>query len=400
LQARFGAYVRDTSVYNLADLFPTKPGSLRYDQHVPTNENGFFGSLRATPGPFDLALVVDQRRVQGSSIQTGVTNALQSLGTGTEISQGAGLQASYRTRRFEALAGVRADRERYDDLAFTTVASATPAPVITSVAVAGHDTGAVSPRGALRYDVSSKLAVRLSSGGGFRSPYLNELVRSYNVAAVVMAPNPNLVPERSITSVGGLDYAFGPGRLSLDVTETRVHDAIDFVSLSPTLMMRENVDRTQTNGETVTYAQGVGPCARVRAAATAQNARITSGPPGTAGKQLSYVPNRAATVGLDATGPGPLSFSFDSSYVGQTYADELETQPLGAALLFGGTLRATTASGTSFELIGDNLTGQRYLSTIDRFGPPLEVMVKVEVPLGALTARWQPCALRATSGAQ
>ena len=394
LTARFGAYVRDTSIYNLADLFPTKPGFLRYDQHVPTDENGFFGTLSAAPGPFEFELLVDQRRITGSSIQTGPTNAIQSLGTGVQLAQGAGVQAIYHTRRFEALAGVRADRERYDDLALETVTSSTP-PITNNVNVPGHVNGAVSPRVALRYDLTPQLALRASSGGGFRSPYLNELVRSYNVAAVVMAPNPNLVPERSVTSVAGLDYAFGPGRLSLDLLETRVHEAIDFVTISPTLMMRENVDRTQTDGETLTYTERIGPCTRVRSSGTIQNPRITSGPPGTAGKQLSYVPNRSATIGLDAAGPGALAFSVDSSYVGQTYADELETEPLGPALLFGATLRATTNGGTSFEVTGDNLTGQRYLSTIDRYGPPLTVTFKVAVPLGPGGAAHRPaCGLR------
>ncbi|MBD5635527.1 MAG: TonB-dependent receptor, partial [Candidatus Eremiobacteraeota bacterium] len=340
VQARFGAYVRDTSVYNLADLFPSEPGQLRYDQHVPTDESGFFGTLGASSGPFDFELIVDQRRIIGSSVQTGPTGRLQSLGIGNEIAQGAGVQAAFHTRRFEALAGARADRERYDDLGIHTVTAATPAPVIRDVRVPGHADGAVSPRVALRYDLTPKLAVRASSGGGFRAPYLNELVRSFNVAAVVMAPNPNLTPERSITSVAGLDYAFGPGRLSFDITETRVHDAIDFVTLSKTLMMRENVDRTQTDGETLTYAQSVGQCARVRVSGTTQNPRITSGPPGTSGKQLEYVPDRSISVGFESTGPGPLAFSVDSSYVGQTYADELETEPLGAALLFGATIRA------------------------------------------------------------
>ena len=382
-QAKFGAYVRDTTVYNLDDLFPTTPGALRYDQHVPTNENGFFGSLSAAPGPFEFALIVDQRRVVGSSVQTGPTGALQSFGAGTELSQGIGAQASFHAHRFEALAGIRADNERYDDLAIQTVSNAMP-PVTKRTAVAGHDTGAISPRGALRYDLTPRLALRVSSGGGFRSPYLNELIRSYNVGAVVMAPNPELAPERSTTSVAGLDYAFGSGRLSFDVTQTQVRNAIDFVTVSKTLMMRENVDRTQTNGETLTYTQSVATCARVRASGTVQNPRITNGPTGTDGKQLSYVPNRAASIGLDVAGPGPIAYSIDSSYSGQTYADELEQEPLGPALLFGGTIRATTASGISFALSGDNVTNQRYLSTIDRYGPPLTVIFKVGVPIGAI----------------
>jgi outer membrane receptor protein involved in Fe transport len=360
---------------------------------VPTDENGFYGTLTAAPGPFELELIVDQRRVEGSSVQTGPTGALQNYGTGVQLAQGVGTQIAFHTRRFEALAGVRADTERYDDLALHTVSSATP-PVVGDTRVAGHSTGAISPRVALRYDLSSKLAVRVSSGSGFRSPYINELVRTYNVAAVVMAPNPNLVPERSLTSVAGFDYAFGPGRLSFDLSETRVHDAIDFVTISKTLMMRENVDRTQTDGETVTYAQKVAPCARVRVSGTAQNPRITSGPAGTDGKQLTYVPNRSASIGFEGAGAGPLSYSFDSSYVGQTYADELQKEPLGAALLFGATLRATTISGTSFELTGDNLTRQRYLSTIDRYGPPQTILFKMTVPLGPAATHRTSCGLQ------
>jgi outer membrane cobalamin receptor len=394
VQARFGAYVRDATIYNLDDLFPTKPGLLRYDQHVPTDENGFFAELNAAPGPVELSLIVDQRRTTGSSVQTGPTGALQSQGTGVELAQGAALQAEYHTRRFEALAGVRADRERYDDLAIETVAAATPAPIAHDVAVPGHDDGAVSPRVALRYDLTPHLALRASSGGGFRAPYLNELVRSYQIAAVVMAPNPDLVPERSETSVAGLDYAFGPGRISYDITETRVHDAINFVTISPTLMMRENVDETQTDGQTVTYTESIGPCTRVRASGTVQYPRITSGPSGTAGKQLTYVPNRAASIGLDSAGPGPLAFSVNSTYIGQTYADDLQLEPLNPALLFGATIRATTKAGASLELIGDNITGQQYLSTIDRYGPPRTIWLKIGVPLGPAANPRPACALR------
>ena len=174
----------------------------------------------------------------------------------------------------------------------------------------------------------------------------------------------------------------GNARIAFDVFATHVTDAIAFVTESKTLMMRENLSRTQTDGETLTYATPLGACTRLRVSGTTQYARVTSGPAGTIGKQLELVPNRSADIGLDAAGRGPLSYSIDAAYVGQTYADSLQKEPLGAALLFGATVRARTISGVTFTLVGDNLTHQTYLTDIDRFGPPLTVALKIGFPLG------------------
>ncbi len=384
VHARVVAFARDTTVVNLADVFPTKPGTPRYVQHVPTTENGFSAAFAARPGSSELSLVVDGRRVAGTSEQAGPTGALQARGSGAQTVRGVGLQATFRSRRAEALVGVRGDAIHYENLSLVTVTAATPAPSVASSTVASRDAGAISPRVALRYDLSPALALRISSGGGFRAPFLNELVRGFNVGAVVMAPNPDLVPERSRTDSAGVDALFdrGRGRLTFDVTQTHVNNAIAFATVTPTLMQRRNIARTQTDGETLSYVQRLGPCTRVRASATAQYARTLAGPEMSVGKRLAFVPERAASLGVDATGPGVLSASLDASYVGQTFADDLERQPLGAALLVGATLRAATASGTSYSLVADNLTRQTYLSSIDRNGPPLGVALRIGFPLG------------------
>jgi iron complex outermembrane receptor protein len=385
--AGIGFYSRDTTIYNTDDLFPTDPGSLRYIQHVPTHEDGLFATFQAAPNAFDYTVRIDERRVDGRSEQYGPTGATQALGTGTEFMAGIAGQAAYRAGRFEALVGARGDRLRYDDLSLLTVSST----ATTAQTVQGHDEGAISPRAALRYDASKRLAVRVSAGDGFRGPYLNELVRGFNIGKIVEAPNPNLVPERSTSYGAGLDYLLGDGRISLDALETHVSDAIAFVTLGPTLMKRENIDRTQTDSETLAYSHPLGACARVRLSGTTQTPRVTNGPPGTAGKQLAFVPQQSADLGIDARGHGSLGYSADASYVGQTYADSLQAEPLGAALLFGATVRATTASGTSFELTGDNLTHQAYLTSVDRYGPPLAIALHVSVPFGPAAVQQLRC---------
>jgi outer membrane receptor protein involved in Fe transport len=286
-----------------------------------------------------------------------------------------------RVAHFEAVAGARADDLRYDDLALVN-ANTAPATGFTRTAVPGHTVGAISPRVALRFDLGSRLALRAASGDGFRGPYLNELVRGFNVGKIVMAPNPSLTPERSRTDSAGLDYLIGAGRLAFDAVQIRVRDAIAYATLSPTLMQQSNLDRTQTESYTLSYAAPLGACSRVRVSGTTQRPLISSGPPGTAGMQLAYVPSRSADIGIDAAGHGPLGFSFDGSYVGQTYADNAQQQPLGAALLFGATVRATTVAGTTFALVADNLTRQAYLSSIDRYGPPQTIALRIGIPLG------------------
>ncbi len=391
LRARVSTFARDTTVVNLADVFPAKPGTPRYVQHVPTTENGFALGLDAVPSSaLDLSLSIDDRRVVGTSEQLGPTGALQGRGSGAESTRGIGVQGNLRFRRGELLVGVRADTIRYENLSLVNV---TAPAVIATTAVALRDEGAISPRAALRYDLSPSLALRVSGGGGFRAPYLNELVRGFNVGAVVMAPNPALVPERSRTSGAGIDALFdrSRGRATFDLFQTHVDDAIAFATVSPTLMQRRNIARVQTDGETFAIAEAIGTCTRLRASATTQYARTISAPGESVGKRIAFVPERAANLGIDATGAGSLAASLDVSYVGQTFADDLERQPLGAALLVAATLRATTASGTSFSLVGENLTHQSYLSSVDRFGPPLSVALRIGVPLGPMPDRTSTC---------
>lgn len=384
---RLSSFARDTTVDNLADVYPTRPGLLRYAQHVPTTENGYAAGIAASIGTTDVSFALDGRRVVGTSGQNGPTGALQAMGSGAQTDRGFAAQADLRAKRLEGIVGVRGDLIHYENLALVSVTSATPAPTIARTNVGGRDEGAISPRAALRYDLGSALAVRVSSGGGFRAPFLNELVRGFNVGQVVMAPNPALVPERSRTDSAGLDLLLGGsrGRLAFDVIETHVNNAIAFATVSPTLMQRRNVDRTQTDGETLSYAQNVGRCARLRASATTQYARVVAGPAASIGKRLAFVPDRSVTLGFDRPGPGPLAYALDASYVGASFADDLERQPLGAVVLASATVRATTTSGVSFSLSGENLTHQRYLSSVDRYGQPLGVALRIGIPLGPTT---------------
>ncbi|MGP6155955.1 MAG: TonB-dependent receptor plug domain-containing protein [Vulcanimicrobiaceae bacterium] len=376
--ATFNAYERDANITNVDDLYPTTPGALRYVQHVPTWENGLSTSLMLAGGPSEFQVRAELRSVHGISNQDGPSGALQNLGSGSQQLAGFVLQETIRSGRFEALAGAR-----YDNVAFTNgqlLASKSGGNTVTTAPA--RDNGAVSPRAALRYDLSPNVALRLSGGAGFRAPYLNELVRGYFIGSTQYAPNIALVPERSYTNSVGIDVLGGTrSHLSLDTFETKVSDGIDFQTISPTLQQRANVDHTRTDGTTLTYTQTVGPCTRLRASGTTQYARIVQGPPGTDGKRLQLVPNEVATLGADFVGRG-VQYSVAATYSGQIYNDDLNTQPLGASLLFDARATVPLNSGASFWLAWQNVTHQYYLTSIDRVGPPSAVSVRFTLPLG------------------
>jgi outer membrane receptor protein involved in Fe transport len=78
-----------------------------------------------------------------------------------------------------------------------------------------------------------------------------------------------------------------------------------------------------------------------------------------------------------------VTYGLDGAYVGQTYNDDLNAQPLGAALLFDAQATARLRAGATLSLGVVNATRQTYLSSIDRYGPPLGVALRIGIPLGA-----------------
>jgi outer membrane receptor protein involved in Fe transport len=102
------------------------------------------------------------------------------------------------------------------------------------------------------------------------------------------------------------------------------------------------------------------------------------------------VPDREATLGIDAQG-GVARYGLDAAFLGAAYADDLNTQPLGSALLLGAHVSAPLASGATLTLDAENLTNRVYLSSVDRLGPPAAVSLRLAVPIGARPAAPARC---------
>jgi outer membrane receptor protein involved in Fe transport len=299
---------------------------------------------------------------------------------------GAAVQETWQSGRFEVVGGARFDTVRsYGENLVSVFKGKT-----TVTAPPGTSDQAVSPRIALRYDFSPQLAFRASSGSGLRAPFLNELVRGYFIGSTAFEPNPALAPERSQTTSAGIDLLQSRTHLSLDAFDTTVHNAIMFETIDPTHQMRSNVAQTRTGAYVLRYAQALAGCSRLSAWVSTQNARVSAGPSAIVGKHLQYVPEASATIDY-ASRIGSVGTGVSVSYIGQTYADDLNTEPLGTAMLLGARLRIPVANGAQLDVRADNLTDARYLSSVDRYGPPAVLSIGVTLPVGKSSATSSAC---------
>jgi outer membrane cobalamin receptor len=367
-------YSRNASVTNMADDFPVKPGVLLYTQEVPTHENGVLADWIVGSQASTFEVHADAKFVGGVSNQWNGSGVFTTGGSGTQDLGGLAFQETLHGENYEVLAGLRGDTISLNDAQTYTATAITPIP--------SRVYRALSPRLAARYDLSKHLAFRASTGGGFRAPYLNELLRGYQIGAIKYLPDSNLVPERSSSLSGGFDWLYGRSEVSLDYLHAYVNNAIDFCTISATVQQRCNFSHTQTDGTSLVYVRRISSCSRMTLSGTQQYARITQGTPEEIGRQLPYVPKGTATVGLD-TGTGAVQMGADVNYLGMTWADDLNEQPLGAAVTAGLHVTAPISqSGARVTLNADNVTNAHYLSSIDRYGPPQVISLSVAAPLG------------------
>jgi outer membrane cobalamin receptor len=367
-------YVRDAFVTNRADDYPSAPGTLLYTQYVPTHESGVLLNWIVGGDRSTFAVLANAKFVGGVSDQYNGKGVFSVSGSGTQDSTGLAMQETLRWDRFELVGGLRADAIYLINAATQKGSTVTP--------IAPRVDRALSPRVALRYDLSKTLAFRASAGGGFRAPYLNELVRGYQIGAVQYLPNSTLVPERSSSLVAGFDWLHADSELSADFTHAYVNDAIDFCTISPTVQMRCNFSHTQTDGTTVVYVRRLGSCSRVTLWGSQQYSRITVGTPGEVGKELPYVPKASASAEYDAP-VGAVQTGVSLNYSGMTWADDLNQQPLGSAVTAGMHAIFPLHDGVDLTLNASNLADARYLSSIDRYAPPQVLSLAISAPLGS-----------------
>lgn len=358
-------FARDVRLTNRADAFPASPGTLLYTQQVPSHETGA-NAQWAIGQHSRFTLRADARFISGVSDQYDASNVLTVAGSGVQYAGGIAAQQSIAFSRGEVIGGVRADVvsiEQGTILAKGSISSLRP-----------RTDRALSPRLALRYDLSKHVAFRAAAGSGLRAPYLNELLRGFVIGTISYKSNPNLIPERSSSLTGGFDVLNDRSEVALDLNRTFVSDAIGFITAAPLVQIRSNVARTLTDGVTATWRSEASRCSSISFSASTQNARVVSGPAADIGKQLPFVPKASVRGSYDGR-VGQVEAGVSVSYLGQTYADDVNAQPLGVALVSGVHAAVPLRERLALTIDASNITDAHYLSSSDRYAPPRVVSI-------------------------
>ena len=146
----------------------------------------------------------------------------------------------------EATLGARYEHWRaYDGINF----SAAPALNVSQPGLS-HD--AVSPKAVLAWSASNDWTLKASAGLAYRFPTVTELYQAVTVGALLQTPNPNLRPERALSSELSVERRWDKGNVRVALFDERIRDAL----LSQTAVLPsgasasfvQNVDRTHATG--------------------------------------------------------------------------------------------------------------------------------------------------------
>lgn len=347
------------------------------DQYA-TPSTGLGGKLELRPpvgGGHVLKLGADWRRAEGEtrenalSATTGLVTARRMAG-GQSDDVGFFIEDDWTLGPVVLTAGGRADRWAITQGHYGEV-NAAGAVTLTSVgdpAVASRTGWQGSWRGGAVVHAASWVALRGAAYSGLRLPTLNELYRSFTLAApngsggvslTTTQRNPALKNERLLGFEGGIDLTPAKGvKLTLTAFDNKVKDAIANVTLSSsgttTVRQRQNV--------AAVHARGLELGGEVTAGTLAFNgslawtdAKVEA--PGTAldGMRPAQTPRLAGSATL-AWHPAPRwTGALTLRHVGLAYEDDLQTAPLRAATTLDAFAQVPLAHGTSLVLRGENL---------------------------------------------
>ncbi len=113
---------------------------------------------------------------------------------------------------------------------------------------------AVSPKAILAYTPSADWTLKASFGLASRFPTVTELYQSVTVGSALQVPNPDLDPERALSSELSAEHAWDGGSLRLSLFDERIEDTLlsqtaPLPAGSTTLAsFVQNVDRTHVQG--------------------------------------------------------------------------------------------------------------------------------------------------------
>jgi len=338
---------------------------------TPTDDLGGYLQWSGSAGSHvpQLSAGVDFRRIDGEDASTlfapsGEPTGTQ-LGRGRQRFIGLFTEASVvPATRWELLLSLRLDLWRNYSAELAT-GGATVFPPDRSETQ-------LSPRLALRYQLTQLSALRGALYTGFRAPNLDNLYRPFTSSGFALIPNPDVGPETLRGAEVGYDLYRSRVHGQLNLFRSEVHDLIGSTTVAyyPVFTVRVvNIGRTRSQGAEALADAGVGSRVKLHFGYTFTDATILENPddPSRVGQRTGGVPRHQVNVGLSYAAPSRTFASVRCRYL----SDQIDD-------FTGGSLDAHTvvdaqvaqALGAGLELFGvvENLFDAEYVAS--SFGGP------------------------------
>jgi iron complex outermembrane receptor protein len=252
---------------------------------------------------------------------------------------------------------------------YTYNSSSTP----TRVDYASRNESYVSPKASLAYQWSADKVLKLASGRAVRMPTVSELYGATSNATLTLINDPNLHPEKSVTTELTLEQDLGHGLLRTTLFHENTRDALysQLIPGSTTTSRVQNVDEVRTDGIELAYS-GSGVFVRrldLQGSLTYADSRIVSNPalPASEGKYQPRVPVWRATALASYRFDEQQSGSLGVRYSGKQYSQLTNSDVNGFAytgasayLVLDLRYRYRLAPRTVASLGVDNLTDRTY----------------------------------------
>ena len=231
----------------------------------------------------------------------GPAGATQTFSRGVTETQAVWLQDRWRILpRLDATIGGRLEHWRASDgLNFSV------APALNRVQPEVEATR-LSPKGVLAWTARDGLTLKASVGVANRFPTVQELYQAVTAGAILAVPDPNLKPERAISSELSGEYVWRSGRLRLSLFSEDIDDALisqtGALATGPgavtTATFVQNVDHDRSRGVELVGAQDLPGRVNLSGWLTYVDSRITQDAafPTAVGKQIPALPRLRGAV--------------------------------------------------------------------------------------------------------
>ena len=219
---------------------------------------------------------------------------------------------------------------------------------------------ALSPRVGLRFAADRPLSVHTAVYRAFRAPNLAELYRKFVSGANTNLPNPNLKPEFATGYEVGFDWQ-PASFIQLKATgyNADMKDLNTFVVIAPGRRQRQNVQKTRSRGGEVYLALRPVQELMLSASLNYDDAKIVSGPTGTAvGQRVGRVPVQKQVVRASWNSPTLGSWTLIGRHEG--VVTTLQGVPLEPFTVADADVQKEFVRGITAFVSVENITNEEY----------------------------------------